>query len=675
MHRHFPVKTLLLILALPIISAAAPTSLQFLQSATQVLTMANGAVLSLGANSLLSINDATGKQIASLPSSALGSESGITAAAIDATGNIWIIGSTQSADFPLVHPFYSTLIAGNITAFVAKLSPGLTILFSSFLQGDPVNGQTNVDAIALDNAGNAYIAGDTTDSNFPTTGPIFGAGAPSTSGFGPRDTFIAEISADATKLVYSRLLGATKPECTGGSACEQVAASTVPAAVTVDQAGSVVVAGSTNAWDFPVTVTPYPNGQGAFIARIAPGGGRMNWSTEVGSQFLEKYGPQVQSVAVDSSGNVYLAGTALGAIAGTPNSLQPTVTRVTGLPSDAFVMKFSADGTQMLYGTNLGGGSGSSLAGMILDSSGTVWVTGFTASADFPGLSNVPGSGVDFALKLNSDGSALKQIFSFLPGTAGSQPSFDSFGRLLLIGNTGNLLRWNPDAAATGSALFALTSSAVPLSMGGAAPGELATFYGVGLGPSQGMTAMPDADGFYPTTLGGVTVGFSAGIAVIPAPLLYVGPNQINFQVPFGVNATTPVIVTTPSGQLPTLQFQALGSVGIFGVINPDGSINSASNPAPVGSAVAIYATGLGAPEPSSRNGAISSTANNAFANVITVQNENPFGALTVLYAGAAPTLINGLDQINVQLPPRLGASLIIETANAHSNQITVYTH
>src|SRR6185312_11353329 len=101
-HRHFPVKTLLLILALPIISAAAPTSLQFLQSATQVLTMANGAVLSLGANSLLSINDATGKQIASLPSSALGSESGITAAAIDATGNIWIIGSTQSADFPLV---------------------------------------------------------------------------------------------------------------------------------------------------------------------------------------------------------------------------------------------------------------------------------------------------------------------------------------------------------------------------------------------------------------------------------------------------------------------------------------------------------------------------------------------------------------------------------------------
>jgi uncharacterized protein (TIGR03437 family) len=408
----------------------------------------------------------------------------------------------------------------------------------------------------------------------------------------------------------------------------------------------------------------------------------MSWSTEVGSLFLARYGPVVQSLAIDSSGNVYLAGTALGAIVGTPNSLQPSVTGVTGLPNDAFVMKFSADGTQMLYATNLGGGAGSTLAGMTLDSSGHVWVTGSTASVDFPGLSNVPGSGIDFALELNSDGSALQQIFSFLPGTASSyytmqlrQLSFDSLGRLLLIGDSGNLLRWNPDATATSSALFGLTNSAVPLSMSGGAPGELATFYGVGLGPSQGVVGMPDADGLYPTTLGGVTVGFSAGIAIIPAPLLYAGPNQINFQVPFAVNATTPVIVTTPSGQLPALPFQALGSIEVFGVVNPDGSINSASNPAPVGSAVALYATGLGAPEPFSDDGAISRTADNAFSNSVSVQNENSSGTLTVLYAGTAPTLINGLDQINVQLPPRLDAVVAIKTANALSNQVTIYTH
>lgn len=680
MQRNFAVKKLLLLLALPVIGAAVPTSLQFLQPGVRVLPMANGAILSFGAG--ISINDADGKQVASLPASALGgSASEITAAAIDVTGNIWIIGLTNSADFPLVHPFYSTLTAGNVSAFVAKLSPDLTVLFSSFLQGSPVQGQTNADAIALDNAGNAYIAGDTTDSNFPTTGPNFGTGAPSPARF----TFITEISADGTKLVYSRLLGAIERRCVGGSSCANVSATTTPAAIAVDQAGGAVVAGSTNTLDFPITVTPYPGGQGAFIARIAPGGGQMSWSTEAGSLFLAQYGPSVQSVAIDSSGNVYLAGTALGGIAGTPHSLQPTATRLSGIPDYGFVIKFSPDGTQMLYATNIGGDVGSILAGMTFDSSGNVWVTGSTASAAFSGL---PGSGVDFALELNSDASALEQTFDFLPETAASLSilhngplSFDSFGRLLLIGDNGNLLRWNPDTAATSSALFALTNSAVPSSTSGGAAGELATFYGVGLGPSKGLVGMPDGDGRYPTTLGGVTVGFSAGIAVIPAPLLYAGPNQINFQVPFGVNGTTPVIVTTPSGRLPALPFQALASVGIFGVVNPDGSINSASNPAPVGSAVALYATGLGAPEPTSENGAISMAADNAFSNSITVQNENPFGALTVLYAGTAPTLINGLDQINVQLPaPRLlfpptDPVVAIKTANTLSNSVLVYTH
>jgi uncharacterized protein (TIGR03437 family) len=643
--------------------------------------MANGAILSLGLSGPLSIDDADGKQIASLPGSALGgSGSDMTAAAIDATGNVWIVGVTNSADFPLVHPFYSTVTPGNVSAFVAKLSPDLTVLFSSFLQGSPVEGQTNADAIALDNSGNAYIAGDTTDSNFPTTGPTFGTGTPSPARF----TFITEISADGTKMVYSRLLGAIERSCIGGSSCASVSATTTPAAVAVDQAGGVVVAGSTNTLDFPITVTPYPGGQGAFIARIAPGGGQMSWSTEIGSLFLAQYGPQVQSVMVDPSGNVYLAGTALGGVAGTPHSLQPTATRVSGIPDYGFVIKFSPDGAQMLYATNIGGDIGSILAGMTFDSSGNVWLTGSTASAAFSGL---PGSGVDFALELNSDASALNQTFDFLPETAASFSilhngplSFDSFGRLLLIGDNGNLLRWNPDTAATSSALFGLTNSAVPSSMSGGAAGELATFYGVGLGPSQALVGMPDAAGRYPTTLGGVTVGFSAGIAVIPAPLLYVGPNQINFQVPFGVNGTTPVIVTTPSGQLPALPFQALGSIGIFGVVNPDGSINSASNPAPVGSAVALYATGLGAPEPSSGDGAISARADNAFANSVTVQSTNLSVTLPVLYAGTAPTLINGLDQINVQLPtpragfPRTDPVVAIKTASALSNQVIVYT-
>ena len=674
-------KNALLFLMLPLAAAAAPTSLQFIPTAQQILPMPNGAVLTFGSS--LAILDASGNQTASLSATALGTgSSGIAAAAIDGSGNIWIAGGTTSTDFPLIHPLYSKAGGTYSNAFVAKLSPSLNILFSTFVQGQPANGQTNVDAIALDSSGNAYIVGDTNDSNFPVTGPTFGSGTPSATGFQPQtNTFISEISADGSTLLYSRWLGGTGSECVGGSACEGVGPGTIPSVVAVDQSGSVVVAGATSARNFPVTVTPYPNGTDLFVARIAPGGGRLEWSTELTPASIGY--PTVQSVAIDSSGNVYVGGTAGSPIAGTPDSLQPTVTRTSGLPNTAFVIKLSPDGTQMLYGTNLGGGTGSRLAGIALDSSGNLWATGCTTSPDFPGLSNVPASGVDFALELNANASALTQINDFLPRTICSyyiaqnrQPVFDSFGRILLLGDTGNLLRWNPDPTATTSAIFGLTNSATPLSMAGGAPGELATFYGVGIGPSQAIVATPDANGNYPTTLGGVTVGFSAGFVTIPARLLYVGPNQINFQVPFALSATTPVIVTTPTGPLAALSFRNLPNIGIFGVINPDGTINSQSNPAPVGSAVAIYATGLGAPEPSSEDGAIATSAENAFLNEVKILNLlGPSQTLPVLYAGTAPTLINGLDQINIQLPARQTPQIEIQTANANSNQISIYTH
>jgi uncharacterized protein (TIGR03437 family) len=136
------------------------------------------------------------------------------------------------------------------------------------------------------------------------------------------------------------------------------------------------------------------------------------------------------------------------------------------------------------------------------------------------------------------------------------------------------------------------------------------------------------------------------------------------------------VIVTTPTGPLAALQFRNLPNIGIFGVINPDGSINSQSNPAPVGSAVAIYATGLGAPEPSSQDGTISTTADNAFINTVKIDNLlGPSQTLPVLYAGTAPSLINGLDQINIQLPTRQTPEIQIGTTNGNSNQIYIYTH
>ncbi|HEY4085134.1 MAG TPA: SBBP repeat-containing protein [Bryobacteraceae bacterium] len=640
--------------------------------------MSNGAILTYGGTSL-AILDASGNQISSLPATALGTgQTYISGEAFDQAGNIWIFGQTDAAGFPLVHPLYSQAGAANPNPFVAKLSPDLKILFSTFLEGQPAKGLTIPYALALDGSGNAYITGDTQDSAFPVTGEIFGVPNAYAT-----DTFITEIAADGSQLIYSRLLGGSSPYCPqAGSSCFTSNPVTIPSAMDVDKAGNVVIAGTTHASDFPVTITLYPSGGKAFVTRIAAGGQKMTWSTLVPQtvQFYASVFPAVQGVAFDPSGNVIVAGTAIGPITGTPNSLQPTAA-TQQLPTTGFVLKLSADGTQVIYATNLGGAQASRLSGIKFDSAGNLWAAGFTSAPDFPGISNVPPSGVDFALELNSDGSGLKQVFSFLPNTATQFIGFDSDGRLLLLGSTGNLLRWNPDPAATTSAIFALTNSALPSSMSGASPGELATIYGVGLGPATGIAAAPDANGLYPTTLGGVSVGFTVGTTVIPAPLLYVGPGQINFQVPFGINTTTPMVVTTPTGQLPALPISVRGSVGIFGVVNPDGTVNSQSNPAPTGSFVALYVTGLGAPDAASQDGAISKEANPAFTSDVKIQLLNSYGTLPVLYAGTAPSLINGLDQINVQLPARATPEVQVSFTSADgktsssSNQVYIYTH
>jgi len=128
------------------------------------------------------------------------------------------------------------------------------------------------------------------------------------------------------------------------------------------------------------------------------------------------------------------------------------------------------------------------------------------------------------------------------------------------------------------------------------------------------------------------------------------------------------------------MQTLLFSSLGIFGVVNEDGTINSAANPAPDGSIVLVYLTGLGAASRGVPDGAVSQSANSAF--VSSVEVEGPSVPLGVSYAGPAPGLINGLDQVNVQLPRGTKSlPLVIQTApwgiNASitSNTVTVYTH
>jgi uncharacterized protein (TIGR03437 family) len=226
-------------------------------------------------------------------------------------------------------------------------------------------------------------------------------------------------------------------------------------------------------------------------------------------------------------------------------------------------------------------------------------------------------------------------------------------------------------------AVFAITNAAVPRATAGVAPGEIATVYGIGLGPSTGIVDGPDENGLYPKQLGGVTIEFAG----VPAALLYVGPNQINFQAPFTLTNPATVTITTPTSVLPAMQLLLIGSIGIFGVLNQDGSLNSASSPAKAGSIVSLYATGMGAPSFPVEDGAVSLSANSVFRNSIEVAWQGSLYPLPLWYAGTAPGLINGLDQVNVQLPagvknPMLAIrrlSPVNGSAPETSNSVVVY--
>ena len=199
----------------------------------------------------------------------------------------------------------------------------------------------------------------------------------------------------------------------------------------------------------------------------------------------------------------------------------------------------------------------------------------------------------------------------------------------------------------------AATSASGPL-----APGELFTIYGTSLGPKVPVYASASG-GHLPTQLGGVQV-FLAGIA---CPLLYVSSTQINAIVPFQVSGQTASLVVSYSGLQTQSDAQWLGvastAPGILTqdssgqgpgtVLNDDGSLNRANNPCTTGSAISIYATGLGevTNQPATGQIAASSPLSDTKATpAVTIGGL----AAKVLFSGLAPGFV-GVYQVNVQVP------------------------
>jgi hypothetical protein len=349
--------------------------------------------------------------------------------AVDAAGSAYITGYTSSVAFPTQNPFQANYAGDSCfisvipcgDAFVTKLNAdGSALVYSTYLGGslDDLG-----KSIAVDAVGNAYVTGDTFSTNFPTT-----MGAFQTTYAGGKDAFVTKLNATGSALLYSTYLGGTASDEGNG--------------IAFGLSGAYVI-GSTASNDFP-TASPFQGARAgssdAFITYLNASGSALLASSFLGGSNLDTaYG-----IDVDSSGNVYVAGSTSSINFPTANAFQT----INGGATDAFVSKFNAIGSGLVYSTYLGGAASDQAKGIAVDASGNAYVTGDTQSANFPtaapfdatyggGTCGAPEFSFNcrdaFVTKLSSTGTTL--VYSTYLGGAGF--SNDDQGSAIAVDSAG----------------------------------------------------------------------------------------------------------------------------------------------------------------------------------------------------------------------------------------------
>jgi photosystem II stability/assembly factor-like uncharacterized protein len=316
----------------------------------------------------------------------------VTGLAVSSTGSVYIGGSTDSTNFPLVSPVQPSVNGFWLSGFVSRLdSDGSTLLFSTYLGGSHIDG---VDGIAVDAAGNAYVAGLTRSTDFPLLNAF-------QTSIG--SSFVAKFTASGA-LAYSTYFGgpavAVFPE-------HQVAVR----AIAADAGGSAYLAGEAvgaaipispgafqptpGAGRCPLPSSPYPCSD-AFVAKLSPIG-QFAYGTYLRETTADGRNDGATGIAVDASGAAYVTGYTQSASFPTTSGAyrEACLTRVCGNVPDAaslfnthtgelFVTKVNGAGTGLVYSTLLGGLQGESPDGIAVDKAGYATVTGWTYTSDFP---------------------------------------------------------------------------------------------------------------------------------------------------------------------------------------------------------------------------------------------------------------------------------------------------
>ena len=323
--------------------------------------------------------------------------------AIDSSDCAYITGYTDSSNFPTSVSAYQSQKNNSLDAFITKLSAsGNTLSYSTYLGGGLIDSGKG---IAADNNGSAYVAGTTESIDFPT----YNAFDSSYNG-GLRDVFITKIAPDGSSLQYSTYVG--------GNLIDG------PSSIAIDNLGSAYITGDTTSNNFPVqnaTQSTFAGGNSdSFVTKVAPDGMSLIFSSYLGGS-SEDFG---NDISVDSNGFPYIIGTTYSSDFPVNNNFSGW----SGGDTDCFITKISNTGNTLIYSTFLGGSLPDHGRNIKVDNIGSVYITGYTNSSDFPTSdpyqNNLNGTVDCFIAKISFNGSNTILNFStYFGGSAQELPT------------------------------------------------------------------------------------------------------------------------------------------------------------------------------------------------------------------------------------------------------------
>lgn len=590
----------------------------------------------------------------------------VVAFAVDAHGNTYLAGSALGAIPATVNLRFGPL--GGRDIVVIKVDPAGRQVYGAAIGGSQ---DEFVGGIETDPGGNLYLFGSTNSADYPTVSSQPSAASAVALKIDPTGNISYNVRLDWAGTIL---------------------------AMGLDSAGDSYIGGVPQPGKVPVSVGAYrtsPAGSGGFIARLGPSGSvqaatytegqvstvvmRQNQDVlfSMGKTIADLDGSlshlsfstftdvdaNIANMGVDSSSNIYVA---------VPDA----------------VRKYAPDGARLLWARDFAPTSFPQFAvtasgkaflfGKVSPNYKTVNGTQPCAPDLLSPISNGSPGGLGFLMVIDQDGQVLYATFTAedIPFTHGLSISTGdgrpyALAQAFLADGPNNrwqgIVRFDVDQLPSAHIAAGCLVNAASLLVAPIAPGTIMTLFGEQMGPDTG-TPFALQDGRVPFSLAGANITVDGK----PAPMLYAQAGQINFIAPWSLRTDgtrVPICITANSASSCLYAATALVSPGLFMVnsqiaaINPDGTVNSPQHPAPSSSYVSVYMTGGGQIQGPMIDGGVAGFDLQRIlasdAAVFTANLCEPFGGCNnpialnahILFDGAVPTLVYGVDVVVVEIP------------------------